>query len=147
VDTNVATSNQCFTSVSLVSTSAVSIDAEVEFFGFNDSSVGSATLAVPPQGSVSVIAQENGVAIPPFNANELVVTGAFDAGFAHVYADDPRVLTTAFLVCVRDRLNSDSPEQQIRAVASIPAFPVGATLEYFQAGMPATWSSQVVVPE
>ena len=145
VDTNVATSNQCFTSVSLLSTSADSIESEVVFFGWNDLSVGSATATIPPGGSISIIAQENGVAIPPFDANEWVVTGKFDAGFAHVYADDPRVLTTAFLVCVRDRLNSDSPEQQLRTIASIPSFPVGATMEYFQAGMPANWTPQIAV--
>ncbi len=149
-ETNAGGSNQCFTSVSLVNTSAVSIDAEVEFFGWDDLSVGSATPTVPPQGSVTVIAHESGffTEIPPFNANALVVvTGGFAAGFAQVYADDPRILTTAFLVCARERVSTSDALQELRSMAHIPAFPVGATLEYFRAGMPATWTPQVVVPE
>jgi hypothetical protein len=76
-----------------------------------------------------------------------IATGNFNGGFAKVRADDPRVLVGAFLTCKRDRATGFDQIDAVRALTNIPAFPVGATAQYFQAGMPSTWAPPMVRPE
>ncbi len=62
-------------------------------------------------------------------------------GSVHVQSDDPRISVAAFLRC------DTAPADRLPAsVNSLPADPVGATLEYFLAGMPAEWRPPVEGP-
>jgi hypothetical protein len=65
-------------------------------------------------------------------------------GYATVHAEDPRITTSAYLVC-REARTGYVP---VEAITTIPAFPVGATAEYFVAGMPVNWTPPMAeVPE
>ena len=63
-------------------------------------------------------------------------------GFAQVHASDPRIAVSAYLRC--DTAPADMDPVTLN---SIPCDPVGASLSYFQAGMPATWKPPMAVPE
>jgi hypothetical protein len=61
-----------------------------------------------------------------------------------VHADDPRILASAAIVC-RDAAGSGATN--IEAMTDVATFPVGATMEYFQAGMPVSWTPPMAAPE
>jgi hypothetical protein len=138
--------NDCSTVISVMSTAPTSMNVEVEFFGQNDAFIndGTATLAAGAVEVFATVGGSGGGSGPsggPVSADTLVNTGNFDSGFARVHADDPRLLVTAFLTCNQDQ----SAGSILRALLNIPAFPVGATAEYFQAGMPAEMEALPVV--
>ena len=66
-------------------------------------------------------------------------------GYALVTADDARIMVSAFQFC-RSGLGYQTGAT-VLSQTNIPTFPVGATMEYFQAGMPATWTPPMAVPE
>jgi hypothetical protein len=139
---NVTDYNDCSTVISVMSTAPTSMSVEVEFFGQNDALVndGTTTLAAGAVEVFATVGGSGGGSGPsggPVSADVLVNTGNFESGFARVNSDDPRILVTAFLTCKHDRLDASSDLDALRGFLSIPTFPVGATAEYFQAGMPA----------
>jgi hypothetical protein len=71
------------------------------------------------------------------------VTSSFH-GYALVTADDPRIIVSAFQYC---RSGTGSSGPTIVAQTNIPAYPVGATAAYFQAGLPVNWTPPMAEPE
>jgi hypothetical protein len=65
-------------------------------------------------------------------------------GYALVTADDPQIMVSAFQFC---RTGAGWGVTGVLAQTNIPAYPVGATMEFFQAGMPMNWTPPLVVPE
>ena len=55
---------------------------------------------------------------------------------------DPRLSVAAFEWC-----RSAAGTAALVAVNNLPAYPVGAALQYFRAGMPATWTPPMAEPE
>ena len=64
-------------------------------------------------------------------------------GSATVHSDDPRIMVTAFEWC----RSGTGAATTLLTVRDLPAYPIGATLEYFQAGMPTTWTPPMAAPE
>ena len=60
-----------------------------------------------------------------------------------MHADDPRIEVASFQYC-RDGIGGG---QNIASITQVPVYPVGATMEYFQAGMPTTWTPPMAEPE
>ena len=135
--------DECHTSISFLNAAPGSTEVEVGFW--NESGIGlggtAATVAAHDSWVLGTSSPGNND-LYPFRANRTVVTGLFYRGFAEVRADDPRILVAAFLVC-RD----DSGVTRTNSMTTLPAYPVGATAQYFQAGMPATWTPPMVEPE
>lgn len=129
----------CMTAVSIVNVGPASTYVDVEFFNGAGTSLGIGTLLVDP-GEPDVSDTDTGVESTPIFINQYVGTGSFD-GYALVNSDDPRIVVTAMMRCGEN----DAPVPS--TINSIPAFPVGATAEYFQAGMPSTWTPPMVTPE
>jgi hypothetical protein len=75
--------------------------------------------------------------------NSATISSGFK-GHALVNSDDPRIMVSAYQYC---RTDKDSPGPTVLAHTNIPAYPVGATAEYFQAGMPMNWTPPIVEPE
>ena len=64
-------------------------------------------------------------------------------GYASVHADDPRVHVSAYVICRDGTIGTTN----IVGMTQIGTSPVGATMEYFQAGMPMNWAPPMAVPE
>jgi hypothetical protein len=140
--------NECTTAVTLLSSAPSAVSVDVLFINKSGSTVGTASFSLAPDDPHSVMAHEGGGNTWPLEADSYPSTGFFTGGFARVYADDPRVLATAFLMCKESAADGVSSNgQKVLSVANIPAYPVGATADYFQAGMPATWTPPMVEPE
>jgi hypothetical protein len=101
--------------------------------------VGIATKTVLP-GHPDVFMTDNDVQLDPFILDVYADAGEFD-GYAHVNADDPRIVVTAMMRC------GDNDLHLPVTITSIPAYPVGATAEYFQAGIPPAWTPPIAEPE
>jgi hypothetical protein len=147
---NIGTDNEaaivkCLTQVSVVVPFEVTkvVRVNVEFFDTVGKNRGDSVkmygknLNNPPaelgaQGSVKT---DDPIALT-FNSYDLN-TGDFQ-GYALVNADDPRVFVSAHMFCEKSGSMS---------FASIPAYPVGATLEYFQAGMPMMGMPPMAIPQ
>jgi hypothetical protein len=139
---------ECLTAINLVSMAPGSVSVEVVFLDDDGLSVGTTSFSLAtgnPHSSAAVAGTGN---FWPLSAGSFINTGFFVGGFARVYADDPRVLATAFLQC-KDGAAAGvgSAFQDVHSHANIPAFPVGTTAQYFTAGMPATWTPPIVLPE
>jgi hypothetical protein len=142
--------NDCATAISVLSVAPNSTDVTVVFYsnaaGFlasrKETLASKGTLAFSTSGG-NGISGTRGVLKP----DHRVATGNFTRGFAQVHAGDPRVIVSAFLECHRDRRDSWSQTNAYRGVANIPAYPVGATAQYFIAGMPASWTPPMAAPE
>ncbi len=117
------------------------ITVQVEWFHLISGSLGHYEKLVPAGSSRNIVAN-NTVRSRPF-------TGGASAGFAefhghaNVHADDPRVHVSSYMVC-RDETGAST---NLLSVNSIGASPVGATLQYFQAGLPAEWTPPVAEPD
>jgi hypothetical protein len=81
------------------------------------------------------------VLLPYFADDDAQIAGFI--GYANVNADDPRILVTATILC----REGTSGASKIQSQNDLPAFPVGATMEYFQAGMPNGWTPPRATPE
>ncbi len=138
----------CGTAIVVTNASASPLDIQVEWFDYLGNSMalrpilglGKFTQAIWVSG---VTTASSGIDYRPFNPDDWAGIGSIAAGFARVHADDPRIEAAAFQYC-RDGLGITA---NIMSITNIPAFPVGATMEYFQAGMPATWTPPMAVPE
>ncbi len=133
----------CSTAIAVTNTTGSSVDVEVEWMA------GGVSLALRPR---SVLSYATTVWIPdgasavnnvPWYAHDVASIVDF-MGSALVTADDPRILVSAFQYC-RSGIGYAGPT--ILSQTNIPAYPVGATAEYFVAGMPATWTPPKAAPE
>jgi hypothetical protein len=124
---------------------ASSVDADVEFMGSNGSSMGRGlhTLGAYESYTAITIGSSLDVNVGPYWYDDSVASADF-SGYALVGADDPRIMVSAFQFC---RSSTGYSGAFVRSHTDIPVFPVGATTEFFQAGVPATWSPPAMVEE
>ena len=131
----------CTTSVVTRNVTSASITTQVEWFDWVTGSLGYLEQTVPA-GSMRVIAADGEVLMWPVAGG--LVSGLADFfGYANVNADDPRVHVSAYVIC-RDNTGVSA---NLVALTPVGTSPVGATAQYFQAGMPASWTPPMAVPE
>ena len=134
----------CGTVVSVRNVAAASVPVDVEWFDFNGNSIALSTLTIP-SGDMNVFWTNANVQLEPFTASGIASnTVDFQGGWANVNANDPRILASAAIVC-RDVAGQDA--SNLEAMVNVPTFPVGATAEFFTAGMPDTWTPAPAVSE
>jgi hypothetical protein len=107
------------------------VEVEVEWFNLSNSPQAIRTRTIPAEQSMQFAssARINLLPFAPQNDASLAVNMN---GYVNVHADDPRIMASAHVVC-RDGTTTDS---SLVAYVGIPASPVGATLDYFKAGLP-----------
>ncbi len=139
--------NGVFCSTAITVTTAFEVknflDVQVEFF--SDTGVSMGAYVGVPHGAPGV--RTTYVTDSEVTPIWTVVDGDADlsnfTGSAVVHSDDPRILVTAFEWC----RSGTGAATTLLSVRDLPAYPVGATLEYFQAGMPATRTPPVAAPD
>jgi len=130
----------CVTAVSVVSFAPAQIQYDVEFLDYSGNSAGLVSRSLA-SGNGEIVASDSNTIEDPILVFASAGTGNF-GGYVHVNATDPRIFVTALLRCGEDS------QEIASSITTIPAFPVGATMEYFQAAMPATWTPPMAeVPE
>ena len=142
-----ASTTNCGTAVVVVNDTNKNLWVEVEWFDLTGSSQALRFLSIPGFEQRTWIS--GGVPLngdtdtkPFYNANKAEISDLL-GGYARVHAEDPRIEVAAFQYC-RDAQGYD---KNLLSITNLPAYPVGATLEYFQAGMPTTWMPPMAVPE
>ena len=134
----------CIPVISVSNFGPATVDVEVEWIDSFSSARDLSSDTVVAGGARTWILHETGASTwagPFTTTNWCAASGSF-YGIAQVHSNDPRIAVAAFLRC------DSSPADQIPiSINSLPADPVGATAEYFQAGMPATWTTPMAVPE
>ena len=142
----VADTTNCGTAIIVTNDTSSSVTVEVEWFSWSGSSQALRPLALPGQQSLIWVSGRDwstpSVDYRPFVADDFAGAIGF-IGFARVHATDPRIEVAAFQYC-RDGLDQG---KNIMSITNIPASPVGATAEFFQAGIPATWMPPIAAPE
>ena len=142
----VADTTNCGTAIIVTNDTSSSVNVEVEWFSWYNSSEGLRPQTVPAQNAFIWVSGRDwstpSVDYRPFVPSDYADAIAF-IGYARVHATDPRIEVAAFQYC-RDGLDQG---KNIMSITNIPASPVGATAEFFQAGMPATWMPQIAAPE
>ena len=136
----------CSTAVVVTNTTNSATEVEVEWMKHSGISAALQLETVPAyQTFVWVLETATEVINPvPWRIdNDATISSGFK-GHALVNSDDPRIMVSAYQYC---RTDKDYPGPTILAQTNIPAYPVGATAEYFQAGMPVTWTPPMVEPE
>lgn len=131
----------CTTAINVRNLADATVNVEVEFFST------SGTLLENVAGAVAAGAVENWLpdgqsninAAPFAAAANSGTTGDFE-GYANVHADDPRILVSAHILCRNS--TADPLQSEIVAITNEPAFPVGATLQFFQAHAPGVPAGQ-----
>jgi hypothetical protein len=127
-----------------------SVNVEVEWFDKDGTSLALKPLSVSSMHLRNWISG-NGYLAPdtdyrPFHADETANLAEIQGGYARVHASDPRIQVAAFQYC-RDGQGNN---KNIMSITQIPVYPVGATLEFYQAGVPEMWSPPMAgseVPE
>jgi len=138
--------SDCVTVINVHNLAPSSTTVDVQWLDTDSLSVALRSQALAPGKHLNLIPMFSGGSIdsssdPFIYVDWVEVLGNFE-GSARVFSDDPRVSVTAFLKC--DTSPSDSDPSSI---AHIPCDPIGATMEYFQAGMPADWPPPMALPE
>jgi hypothetical protein len=131
----------CSTVVSVLNVTSATVNVDVEWMWWNDDSEARRPMAVPAR-SMMQWATNDEINLSPHYADD-VANLAILHGYANVNADDPRILVTATVLC-RDGTAAGA---KIVSQNDVPAFPVGATAQFFQAGMPATWTPPMTAPD
>jgi hypothetical protein len=133
----------CTTVVSVLNATASPINVEVEWLHWGGTSQALRPKQLPASQLLHWVSDHQINIWPYFPDDDAGLVGF--AGYVNVHADDPRILVTAVMMCRDDTFAT--PLAKIRVHDTIPAFPVGVTMEYFQAGMPATSTPPTVGPE
>jgi len=133
----------CTTVVSVLNATASLINVEVEWMQWSGASDTLRPKQLPANQMLHWVSDHQ-ININPYFPDDDAGLEGF-AGYVNVHADDPRILVTAIILCRDDTFAT--PLAKIRVHDTIPAFPVGATMEYFQAGMPDKWTPPMVTPE
>lgn len=140
-EANAIENTYCVTSVVVRNVTSTAVEAQVEWFVWDGSSKGYTQVTLQP-GRMRVVTSNNDISARPFSGLSAEMSGF--VGHANVHADDPRVHASAYFTC-RDATGTSA---NLVAMMPIGTSPVGTTMEYFQAGMPATWAPPMVeVPE
>lgn len=114
------------------------IVVNLNWFASDGTTRGSASRPLVAHDMEYVIS-DNDVNPAPFSGNFSMGLDDYTGGYVEVRSDEPRIIVTAHLVC-KDGLGTG---KNLVAITSIPTFPVGATLEHFQAGMRAALTPPV----
>jgi hypothetical protein len=127
----------CSTAIAVTNTTGQSVNIEVEWMDRFGNSRGLRFRIAPSHQTQVWTVGGNGVAInnSPWAANDFLTVTDF-LGYALVTASDPRIMVSAFQYC---RTGTGYSGATVLSQTGIPAYPVGATAEYFQAGMPGGW--------
>jgi len=123
----------CTTIISVRNLAPTSTNVDVDWMDVTTALVATSTASLAPgyvQNFSITNTETNGTNTHPFTVLWAEATTNFQ-GFAEVYATDPRISAAAFLRC-----DTENADENPNTIASIPADPVGTTMEYFQAGMP-----------
>jgi hypothetical protein len=132
----------CGTAVVVTNLTSDTLDVEVEWVDDNGDRYVLDYGFIDPLDSDRWITDDE-VLNYPFQWNQNANLGDF-RGYAIVYASDPRVMASAFLYC----RSGTGASTSLVSISNIPTFPVGATLDLFQAAVPAMGGAPVVeVPE
>lgn len=131
----------CSTVVSVRNLTTSSVSVEVEWFDWDGTTQKLRPMTLPARNLLQW-ATNNAIVLLPYYADDDALILGF-IGYANVNADDPRILVTATVLC-RDGTAGDS---KVLSQNELPVFPVGATMEYFQAGMPVGWTPPRAMPE
>jgi hypothetical protein len=119
----------CSTVVSVRNLTEAAVTVEVECYEWTSVSKPIRTRLIPANRQFQ-FASDNEINIAPFSPENVANLPRMD-GYARVHASDPRILTTANLVC-RDGTASDT---KLVFIGLIPAIAVGSTTEFFRAGV------------
>jgi hypothetical protein len=131
----------CGTEVVVTNLTGSPVEAKVEFLNSGGASEGVSAIslaAFDPDNVITNLNVEPGVT----DIVGYLALGDFQ-GYALVYADDPRIMATARIYC-RDATGSAA---NVVSDQMVPAYPVGASAEFFKAGMPGSWTPPMAKPE
>jgi len=142
------TDDECHTVFSILNVAPTDIEVEIAIHSQDNVFVAGATRTVAPDTSHTFMTATSGISFPgyPFTPPTALWTDHLRNGFGHVWADDPRIIAAAFLICTENFTSIDDSIKHI-SPSTIPIFPVGATAQFFHAGMPATWTPPMAAPE
>jgi hypothetical protein len=131
----------CATVISVRNLTDSTVSVDVEWINWDNDSLALRNHSLAAR-TLLQWATDDTVTVYPYWVDDDADIGAM-IGYANINADDPRILVTATVLC-RD---GDSVTSKFVSQNEVPAFPVGATMEYFQAGMPASWAPPMAAPE
>jgi hypothetical protein len=131
----------CSTVISVRNLTDSSINVEVEWFNWDGTTSKLRPMTLPGQNLLQWATNNQIVLLPFFADDDATISSLI--GYANVNANDPRILVTATILC-RDGTAATS---KIVSQNEVPAFPVGATAEFFQAGMPPGWTQPRALPD
>ena len=141
----------CSTAVVVTNTTAAGVDVEVEWMKIDGTGAALVPVTIPAYGNrASVASQTGAIAAERVNNVPWISSGTTMAyiydfyGYALVSAEDPRIMVSAFQYC-RNGLGYTGAT--IVSQTNIPVYPVGATAEFFQAGLPAGWPPPTALAE
>jgi hypothetical protein len=139
------TETDCVTVIYVGNLTSSSTKVDVEWLDTDSASVALRSVTLQPgkhQNFIPYFAVGSLTGDPFIYIDWVVVAGNFE-GSAEISADDPRISVTAVLKC------DESPSDPFpNSITAVPCDPLGATAEFFQAGMPAAWTPPMVeVPE
>jgi len=136
----------CSTAIVVMNTKNSKVQVEVEWMDWRGIPV-----ALRADGIAKYRSKVWTVALPggrinnlPWGFYDLAALPSDFQGYALVTANDPRILVSAFQYC---RTDVGFAGATIVAHTNIPAYPVGTTMDFFQAGMPAAWTPPMAAPE
>ena len=129
-----ATGVNCITLIHVANPGSSAVSVDVEWFNASGSTEALRTASVSAYTSKSFVTDDQVNPAPFFQSNTADLEN-FSSGYANVNADDPRIVVSAYLIC-KDGIGTSN----LVSMSLVPAYPMGATAEYFQAGMPADWS-------
>lgn len=120
----------CLTAVNVVGAfGAGSFDYDVEFFQGTSVPVGTVATSIDFDGDADLVITDDPFdPLPGFNHVAEANTNDFTTGYALVLADDPRIYVSAYIVC--------EDGSGVASFTNVPAYPVGPTATFFQAGVP-----------
>ena len=138
----------CGTVVSVQNLAPQVVTVDVEWIWISGpvgGSKGLTTVVLGGPGITNVVWTSIDVDLNPINGNGGVTnTGEF-TGWANVHATDPRIHAAAHIIC-RDAAGFTGT-QNLTSIVFVPAVPVGATAEFFTAGMPGMGTPLITPPE
>lgn len=142
-----AGATHCATSVIVQNVAPTDTDVQVEAFEHFGTSLALSSEETLSPSQQSAFTTNNDVNMNPFVAPITVLSVPTFAGHVLVYADDPRVVATAYIICRTD--DTSDPNAAIVSTTNVPTFPVGQTLEFFRAAVPEVpgYRGEVPLPE
>lgn len=123
---------ECLTLLRIMPLPGVSTDVEVEFFNGANALDGDTVDVNGLVGNVQVVSDLTFSPDPVFSSGAYSASTGFLSGHARVFSSDPRIMIAPFLLC---EINGDG---SVEVVTPLPATPIGATVDFFQAAVPGS---------